>query len=91
MFEDAEGAAAMLRRAGFVEVETSVEAAPTVLGDGNQYREFIRNIIFHRHLEMLPSEGLRSEFVDRLAEQAGKDDPPFALDYWRLNLRGRAL
>lgn len=91
LFEDAEGAAATLRRAGFIEVETSVEAALTVFGDANQYREFISNIIFHRHLERLPGKDLRSEFIDRLAERAGKDDPPFTLDYWRLNLRGRAL
>jgi hypothetical protein len=25
-----------------------------------------------------------------LTEQAAADDPPFCLDYWRLNLRGRA-
>jgi hypothetical protein len=24
-----------------------------------------------------------------LTEQAAQDDPPFLLDYWRLNLRGR--
>ncbi len=25
-----------------------------------------------------------------LTEQAAADDPAFSLDYWRLNLRGRA-
>ncbi|MFZ0735113.1 MAG: methyltransferase domain-containing protein [Candidatus Sulfotelmatobacter sp.] len=90
LFEDAEGGAETLRRAGFVDVETTVEAAPTVLDDAAHYKEFVRNIIFRLHLENLPTEELRAEFMETLAEQAAKDDPPFLLDYWRLNLRGRA-
>lgn len=90
LFQDAEGAASTLGRAGFVDVETSVESAPTQLADAKQYVEFIRNIIFHRHLEKLPTEQLRTEFIENLTEQAAADDPPFTLDYWRLNLRGRA-
>jgi trans-aconitate 2-methyltransferase len=90
LFQDASAAAEALRRAGFVDVETSVEPAPTVLDSAEHYCEFIRNIVFRRHLERLPSEEWRAEFLARLAEQAAGDDPPFALDYWRLNLRGRA-
>ena len=90
LFQDAEGAASTLERAGFVDVETSVESAPTQLADAKQYSEFIRNIIFHRHLERLPTEQLRTEFIENLTKQAAADDPPFTLDYWRLNLRGRA-
>ena len=90
LFQDAEGAASTLERAGFVDVETSLEPAPTVLEDAKQYGEFVRNIIFHRHLENLPTEQLRAEFIENLTEQAAADDPPFTLDYWRLNLRGRA-
>ncbi len=90
LFEDAEGAAATLRRAGFIEVETSVEPALTVLNDADHYNEFVRNIILRRHLQNLPTDELRSEFMARLTEQAAADDPPFCVDYWRLNLRGRA-
>jgi trans-aconitate 2-methyltransferase len=90
LFEDAQGAAATLARAGFTQIETSVEPAPTVLEDANRYREFVSNIIFHRHLERLPSEELRREFIDRLTELASQDEPAFELDYWRLNLRARA-
>jgi trans-aconitate 2-methyltransferase len=88
LFQDAEGAAETLRRAGFVEVETSIEAALTVLEDAEHYSEFVRNIILRRHLENLPTEELRAHFMARLADQAAGDDPPFSLDYWRLNLRG---
>jgi trans-aconitate 2-methyltransferase len=90
LFEDAEGGASTLRRAGFVDVETSVEAAPAVLDDAQHFNEFVRNIVLRRHLQNLPTEELRSEFMARLTEQAAADDPPFCLDYWRLNLRGRA-
>ena len=89
LFEDAAGAAETLRRAGFVDVETSVEAAPTALDDAAHYSEFVRNIILRRHLENLPSEELRSEFLAKMTSQAATDDPPFSVDYWRLNLRGR--
>ncbi|MGB8062043.1 MAG: class I SAM-dependent methyltransferase [Candidatus Sulfotelmatobacter sp.] len=90
LFEDAEAAASTLKRTGFVEVETSLESAPTLLEDADQYGEFVPNIIFRRHLEALPTEELRAEFIEKLTEQAAADDPPFLLDYWRLNLRGRA-
>ena len=90
LYQDAEGAAQGLRRAGFAEVETSVIAAPTVMDDAQHYREFVRNIILRRHLQNLPTEELRADFMERMTEQAAKDDPPFLLDYWRLNLRGRA-
>ena len=89
LYQDAESAAAGLRRAGFVDVETSVEAAPTVLESAAQYNEFVRNIIMRRHLQNIPSEAGREKFMARLTEQAAGDDPPFMLDYWRLNLRGR--
>ena len=91
LYEDAEGAAQKLRDAGFADVETSIVAAPTVLDDAAHYKEFVRNIIMRRHLENIPSEAEREEFIACLAEQAAKDDPPFLLDYWRLNLRGRAI
>jgi trans-aconitate 2-methyltransferase len=90
LYPDAEGAAATLTRAGFVEVETSVEAAPTVLQDAATFNEFVRNIVLRRHLQNLPTEELRSEFMDQLTEQAAGDNPAFCLDYWRVNLRGRA-
>jgi len=90
LFQNAESAAQALLRAGFVEVETSIEAAPTILDGAGQYNEFVRNIILRRHLGNIPSEELRAEFMAELTHRASEDDPPFSLDYWRLNLRGRA-
>lgn len=89
LFQDAESAAEGLRRAGFTDVETSIEEAPTLLDDAEQYKEFVRNIILRRHLENIPSEDGRARLMELLTEQAAQDDPAFSLDYWRLNLRGR--
>jgi trans-aconitate 2-methyltransferase len=89
LFQDAESAEKTLRRAGFVDVETSIEAAPTVLASAAEYDEFVRNIIFRNHLENIPHVQDREEFMATLTEQAGADDPPFLLNYWRLNLRGK--
>jgi trans-aconitate methyltransferase len=89
LYQDAEAAAETLGHAGFVDVETSLEPALTLLDNAEQYNEFVRNIILRRHLEKIPAEADRGEFMAGLTEQAAGDDPPFALDYWRLNLRGR--
>jgi trans-aconitate 2-methyltransferase len=89
LFQDAASAAEILRRAGFVEVETSVEPALTVLDDAKHYREFVRNIIVRRHIKNISTEQERAQFVARLTEQAAQDNPPFSIDYWRLNLHGR--
>jgi trans-aconitate methyltransferase len=90
LFQHAVEAANALRRAGFIEVETSIEAAPTILDSAEQYRDFVPNIILRRHLENIPTHELRTEFIEELTRQASLDAPPFSLDYWRLNLRGRA-
>jgi trans-aconitate 2-methyltransferase len=90
LFQTAEKAAEVLRRAGFVDVETSIEAAPTFLENAQRYREFISTMIVRQHLTFLPKEELRATFVDDLVQQSAADDPPFGLDYWRLNLKGTA-
>jgi trans-aconitate 2-methyltransferase len=90
VYNDAETAADILKRAGFIEVETSLEPAMTVLEDAQKFSEFIRIAILRRHLEQIPDGGLRDAFVAELTCQAAADDPPFSLDYWRLNLSGRA-
>jgi trans-aconitate 2-methyltransferase len=89
-FNDAETAAAILRQVGFVEVNTSIEPAFTVLSNEREYVEFVSSVILHRHLERVPEPGLRSQFVEQLAKQTADDDPPFSLDYWRLNLNATA-
>ena len=87
-FADAATTAERLRTAGFIDVETSLEPAPTVLPGADDYCAFVRTAIFRLHLDRLPDEQLRATFLDTLTAQAVHDDPPYSLDYWRLNLRG---
>lgn len=89
LYQDAEGAADTLRRAGFIEVQTGLEPAPTVMENRQHYVEFVRAIIARAHLDRLPDSDLRDQYVAQLADQAALDDPPFLLDYWRLNLSAR--
>jgi trans-aconitate 2-methyltransferase len=85
-FADATITAEWLRAAGFVDVDTSLEPAPTVLADADAYRDFVTAVILRDHLAALPNEAMRAAFVATLTAQAADDDPPFFLDYWRLNL-----
>jgi trans-aconitate methyltransferase len=88
-FNDAETAAAIMRRAGIIEVDTSLESALTILEGALQYSEFLGSIILHQHLRRIPDDESRTAFVATLTSQAAADDPPFSLDYWRLNLSAK--
>lgn len=78
-----------LHAAGFVEVETGLEAAPTTLANAGEFAEFLTGVILRAHLERFPNDDLRAQFVAALTDQAAADDPPFFLDYWRLNMWAR--
>jgi trans-aconitate methyltransferase len=81
--------AGRLRAAGFVDVETSLEAAPVILANVQEYCEYLINAVFRLHLLRIGDEESDEKFITALAEEAGTDDPPFQLDYWRLNMRAR--
>ena len=82
-------AAERLKNAGFVDIATSLEPAPTTLADEAAYREFVTTVIYTPHLAVLPEGALRSRFIDEVTARAARQNPPFTLDYWRLNLEGR--
>jgi trans-aconitate methyltransferase len=88
-FASAETSARRLRDAGFADIETSIEPAPTTLATEADYREFVTTVIYHPHLERLPSPALKQLFIDRVTELSAAEDPPFTLDYWRLNMSAR--
>jgi hypothetical protein len=87
-FSDAEGAARRMRSAGFHEVKTDLEQASFAVSSREEFQGYLRTFVLHRHLELLPSEALRERFVKELAVASDEDNPPWTLDYWRLNLRG---
>lgn len=88
-FAGDEATAERLRAAGFIEVEADLEPAPTVLSGADKFRDFLTTVNMHGHLARLPPGSLRRRFVDELTEQAAGDDPPYSLEYCRLNIRAR--
>jgi trans-aconitate methyltransferase len=88
-FASAETTAARLRAAGFTDVDTNLEAAPTPLATEADYREFVTTVIYHPHLERLPTPELKQHFIDGVTRLAAGEAPPFTLDYWRLNMSAR--
>jgi trans-aconitate 2-methyltransferase len=88
-FADAETTAVRLAEAGFTDVETSLVPSPIVQPDAEAFAEFVTSVICRHHLAMLPDEWSRRRYVDRLTALAAADNPPFELDYWRLNISAR--
>lgn len=76
---------ARLEAAGFQAIEVSLEPAPTSFAGAAAYAEFVTCVPLRHHLAALPPEA-RAPFVDTLTDEAASDDPPYTLDYWRLNL-----
>lgn len=88
-FATAEVTADRLAAAGFTGIATQLEPAPTTLADEASYREFVTTVIYNPHLARIPAGPLRLQFIDEITALAAQGDPPFTLDYWRLNLEGR--
>jgi trans-aconitate 2-methyltransferase len=74
-----------LDKAGFTAIDVSLEPAPVTFPDRASFREFVSCVCLRDHLTRLPA-GDRPQFLDRLADDATADSPPFTLDYWRLNV-----
>ncbi len=89
LFADAEATGRRLTAAGFVQVETEVIEAPTVMRDRQEYVDYLAAVVLRAHLDRITDPGLRATLLAALADGGERDEPPFSLDYWRLNLRGR--
>jgi len=77
-----------LLNAGFYDAEAYLSLAPTTFADAPAYRDFISAVCVAKHLKELPAD-LRQAFLDPLVSAAAQDDPPFTLDYQRLNISAR--
>src|SRR5262249_41057059 len=88
-FADCEATAFRVHAAGFLDVQAWLEPAPVRLAGDHEYREFIERIVLAAWLERLPTPELHTAFLDALVAKARDDDPPFHLDYWRLNVTAR--
>jgi len=87
-FSDPDSAARRMRAAGFVDVETSLEPAPTTFDAPTDFQDFIAGVCLRHHLARLPPRE-KQMFLRELTIAAAADAPPLTLDYWRLNLAGR--
>jgi trans-aconitate 2-methyltransferase len=88
-FADAETTAQRLADAGFSPVHTSLESTPVAFPDADGFASFITNVICRPYLAYLPDVTRRERLIARITNQAAADDPPFELDYWRLNIDAR--
>jgi trans-aconitate 2-methyltransferase len=88
-FADAETTARRLTAAGFEEILTSIKESPVIFPDAETFRTFMTNVICRPHLACLPDARLKEMFIDELTRIAATDNPPFELDYWRLNMDAR--
>ena len=88
-FSDAETAESRLRTAGFDGIYTGLEAAAVTVSSADEFRDYLRTFVLHRHLERLPTIDLREQFLQHLTQSCSEDSPPWTLDYTRLNLRAR--
>jgi len=78
-----------LHAAGFVDVRAWLEEAPARFDDAASYREFLVHVILRDDLARLPDDAARDAYTAELVEQAGREDPPYVLDYVRLNADAR--
>ncbi len=88
VFASADDTRARLERAGFTDVDVTLDPAPTRMADASAFSDFISCVCVRHHVDKLPPH-VRPGFVALLTDQAAHDDPPFTLDYWRLNIHAR--
>jgi trans-aconitate methyltransferase len=84
-FADVATTTMRLDRAGFTAIDVSLEPSDVTFPDRASFREFVSCVCLRHHVSLIP-EALRPAFLDTIADEAATDDPPFTLDYWRLNL-----
>lgn len=87
-FASADETAARLSRLGFVEVRTALVPAPTPFESREAFRTFATNVVLGQRLGPLKDERLKTEVIERVVEQHAHDEPPFVLDYVRLDIAG---
>jgi len=80
---------ARLGSAGFMHPTAELVHAPVVMDDEAAYREFLATVVLGTHLERIRDEALQATFLDAMVAGGRHDDPPWSLDYWRLNLQGQ--
>jgi trans-aconitate 2-methyltransferase len=87
-YADVESTRRRLTFAGFVDIDVSLEEAPTPFTTAEAFQEFIATVCVRPYLDRLPVRE-RHAFLTKLTVAAATDSPAFTLDYWRLNISAR--
>ena len=87
-YADVETTSHRMKAAGFVDVEVTMEPAPTPFDSPADFQDFIAHVCVRHHVARLPPRE-RQDFLRELTVAAVGDTPPLTLDYWRLNMAGR--
>ncbi len=88
-YETPETFEANMRRAGFSDIRVWIEPAPARLADAEEFKQYLATVTLREHTDRISDPILRQRFLDQLALKAAQDDPPFVMDYWRLNMSAR--
>jgi trans-aconitate 2-methyltransferase len=87
-FADADVTRHLLEQAGFAEVNTWLEPAPTQFPDREAYVTFIKTVVLRRYLARLPEE-LHDRFVSATVDRAEQSGLGHQVDYIRLNMEAQ--
>ena len=88
-YADAETTARRLKIAGFEQIATSLEEAPTKFPNAAEFHQFVENVILRHHLQRIPDATIREQFMTQLTQEFASDGDPFLIDYVRLNMKAR--
>lgn len=88
-YETAETFERNMRDAGFAEIRVWLEQQPAQMADAAEFKDYLSTVTLREHTARITDPKLRQAFADEMAEMAANDDPPFVMDYWRLNMSAR--
>lgn len=75
--------------AGFTEVQTRLEPSPVTFPDREAMDRFLRAVVLNPYLQRLPTEDLKTRFVDVFLDRTEASGHGWTLDYVRLNIRAK--
>lgn len=78
-----------LREAGFGQVRIWLEQQPARMADADEFKDYLTTVTLREHTARIADPVLRRAFAEEMATLASQDDPPFVMDYWRLNMSAR--
>jgi trans-aconitate 2-methyltransferase len=90
-FASPEATKTRLTHVGFTSVSCWLEHTPTTFPDAERFSAFLETVVLRPYLSRLSPAEHRQAFLQALVAEASRDDPPFTLDYWRLNISAATL